>query len=78
MENVYFSMTLTFEDEAREKPEAKNFLELDHLSLPLLVTAELEVLSALDGDLDSVFASATFKTEDQLLGGLGLLTQDGL
>ena len=62
------------------KIEDKNekCLELDHLALPLLVTAELEVLSALDGDLDSVFASATFKTEDQLLGGLGLLTQDGL
>ena len=78
MENVYFSMTLTFEDEAREKPEAKNFLELDHLSLPLLVTAELEVLGALDRGLESVLAGAALQTEDQLLGGLGLgKTEEG-
>ena len=36
------------------------------------------MLGALDGALDSVLARATFQTEDQLLGGLGLLTQDGL
>ena len=53
-------------------------LKLDHLSLPLLVTSQLEVLGPLDGDLKSVLACAALQTKDQLLGGLGLLSQDGL
>ena len=50
----------------------KSFLELDHLSLPLLVTSQLEVLGPLDGALETVLAGVAFQTENQLLGGLGL------
>ena len=53
--------------------KSKDFnLKLDHLSLPLLVTSQLEVLGPFDGDLKSVLACSALKTKDQLLGGLGL------
>ena len=47
-------------------------LELDHLSLPLLVSSELEVLGALDGELVSLLALLALNAEHDLLGGLGL------
>jgi hypothetical protein len=36
----------------KQKSEEKAFLEQDNLSLPLLGTAELEELRALDGNLE--------------------------
>ena len=36
------------------------------------------MLGPLDGDLKSVLACAAHQIKDQLLGGLGLLSQDGL
>jgi len=53
-------------------------LELDHLSLPLLLSAQLEVLGALDRALVLPLADGALDPEDQLLGGLGLPPQDGL
>jgi len=53
-------------------------LELDHLSLPLLLTSQLEVLGPLDGALVLPLADGALHPEDQLLGGLGLPSQDGL
>jgi len=53
-------------------------LELDHLSLPPLVTSQLEVLGPLDWALPLSLALQALKTKDQLLGGLGLLPEDGL
>ena len=47
-------------------------LELDHLSLPPLVTSQLEVLGPLDWALPLSLALQALKTKDQLLGGLGL------
>ena len=53
-------------------------LELDHLSLALLVASQLEVLAALQGSLLAVLALCALHTQHNLLGGLGLLPEDGL
>ena len=53
-------------------------LELDHLTLPLLLPAKLEVLGPLDGHLVLPFAHRALHPQHQLLGGLGLLPQDWL
>merc|ERR1719384_3097825 len=53
-------------------------LELDHLSLALLFSSELEVLGSLDGTLVLPLAGGTLQPQHQLLRGLGLLSQDGL
>lgn len=47
-------------------------LELDHLSLPLLVTAQLEMFAALDGKLSLHLAFGALQLQHQLLGSLGL------
>lgn len=46
--------------------------------LLLLVTTELEVLATLEGNVRSVLALGALETENDLLGGLGLLVEDGL
>lgn len=46
--------------------------------LLLLLGTELEVLAALDGDLVELLAVVALELEDDLLGGLGLLAEDGL
>jgi hypothetical protein len=48
------------------------------LTLLLLVTAELEVLATLEGHLHLVLADGALETEDNLLGRLGLLVENGL
>merc|ERR1719445_1243245 len=53
-------------------------LELEHLSLLLLLASELEMLATLDGHLVLALAISALQTEDDLLGGLGLLSEDGL
>merc|ERR1719150_2082052 len=53
-------------------------LELDHLALALLLSAKLEVLGPLDGTLILPLAIRTLQPQNQLLGSLGLLPQDGL
>merc|ERR1719471_31770 len=53
-------------------------LELDHLSLALLLSSQLEMLGSLDGTLVLPLALSALQPQDQLLGGLGLLSQDGL
>jgi len=53
-------------------------LELDHLTLPLLFTSQLEVLGPLDGHLVLPLADRALHPEHQLLGGLCLLPQDRL
>lgn len=52
-------------------------LELDHLSLPLLVSSQLEVLGPLEGDLHAPLARRALHAEDDLLGGLGLEEGEG-
>merc|ERR1719219_1876328 len=52
-------------------------LELDHLSLALLLSAQLEVLRSLDWALVLPLALSALQPQHQLLGGLGLLPQDG-
>merc|ERR1712127_585551 len=47
-------------------------------TLGRLLLAELEVLAALDGVLLAVLALGALKTKGDLLGGLGLLAEDGL
>ena len=47
-------------------------LELDHLSLPLLVSSELKVLASLEGKLGLDSALVAFHLEYNLLGGLSL------
>lgn len=47
-------------------------LELDHLSLALLVTSQLEMLATLDGCLLAELAFGALHTQHNLLGGLGL------
>merc|ERR1719517_87319 len=53
-------------------------LELDHLSLPLLLSSQLEVFGSLDGHLVLPLADRALHPEHQLLGGLRLLPQNGL
>lgn len=52
--------------------------ELDHLSLALLVAADLEVLAALDGQLLAVLALGALHAQHNLLGRLGLFPEDWL
>jgi len=54
------------------------FLELEHLSLLLLLASQLEVLASFDGNLILSLAVGALQPEDDLLGGLGLLSEDGL
>merc|ERR1719432_627670 len=56
----------------------ENIVILDHNSLPLLLTTQLEVLGSLDSNLVLPLALGALNLEDQLLGGLGLTPQDGL
>jgi len=53
-------------------------LELKHLSLLLLLASQLEVLASFDGHLILSLAVRALQPEDDLLGGLGLLSEDGL
>ena len=41
-------------------------------NLPLLVTAQLEVLATLERDVVTVLAGGALQTQHDLLGGLGL------
>jgi hypothetical protein len=47
-------------------------LELNHLSLPLFVTSQFEVLAALKGNLFTELAFRAFHPQNNLFGGLGL------
>jgi hypothetical protein len=49
-----------------------NSLELNHLSLSLLVTAQLEMFAALQWSLLAVFAFSALHTQHDLFGCLGL------
>merc|ERR1711942_517975 len=53
-------------------------LELEHLALLLLLAYELEMLASFDDDLIFALAIRAFQSEDDLFGGLGLLSEDGL
>jgi hypothetical protein len=69
--------TVTRRVSKREKRLRKKG-EKSTLTLLLLVTAELKVLAALEGHLHLVLAHGALKTEDNLLGGLRLLVENGL
>jgi hypothetical protein len=53
-------------------------LEDESSTLGLLVTTKLEVLAALESELLLGLAGSALEAEDNLLGGLGLLVEDGL
>lgn len=53
-------------------------LELNHLTLLLLVTTQFEVLASLDGQLLLRPAAGAFHPEDDFLCGFGLFPEDGL
>merc|ERR1711978_849336 len=53
-------------------------LKLNHLALAFLLATKLEVLGSLDRRLVLPLADGALQLEHQLLGGLGLLPQDGL
>lgn len=53
-------------------------LENQSSTLGLLVTTQLEVLATLQGQLQLGLALRALETQDNLLGGLGLLVEDGL
>ena len=53
-------------------------LELDHLSLPLFVTAQLEVLATFQCRLLAVLAFRAFHTQHNLFSGFSLLPEDRL
>merc|ERR1712221_46738 len=59
-------------------PSSGAFLELEHLSLLLLLASQLEVLASFDGNLILSLAVDALQPEDDLFGGLGLLSEDGL
>jgi len=52
-------------------------LKLQHLALLLLLPTQLEMLAPFDGDLVLSLAISAFQPEHNLLGGLGLLPEDG-
>lgn len=54
----------------------KSSLELDHLTLALLVTSQFEMLATFQWSLLAVFAVGTFHTKHDFLGCLGLETKD--
>merc|ERR1711875_86537 len=66
------------EDGKAVSSSSSSTLELEHLSLLLLLASELEMLASLDGDLVLALAISALQSEDDLLGGLGLLSEDGL
>jgi len=53
-------------------------LELDHLSLALLVTAKFKMLAALQWGLLAVFAVGTLHSQHDFLRSFGLLSEDRL
>lgn len=63
-----------------EKLSEPNIKHLEHQSrtLRLLVTTQLEVLASLQGQLALGLALDALQSQDDLLGGLGLLVEDGL
>ncbi len=56
----------------QQKEQEQANLELNHLSLPLLVSSKFEVFAALKGDLLTDLAFRTLHPEHNLLGSLGL------
>merc|ERR1719477_455641 len=52
-------------------------LKLDHLSLSLLVSSQLEMFASLQSDLFSELALTTLHSQDNLLCGLGFLVMNG-
>merc|ERR1711942_277649 len=62
---------------SRSSFSSSSSLGLEHLAL-LLLASELEMLASLDGDLVLALAISALQSEDDLLGGLGLLSEDGL
>jgi hypothetical protein len=59
-------------------PEQTRRLENKSSTLGLLVTTKFEVLATLESELHLVLADSTLETQDNLLGGLGLLVENGL
>ena len=55
----------------QQKEQEQANLELNHLSLPLLVSSKFEVFAALKGDLLTDLAFRTLHPEHNLLGSLG-------
>lgn len=49
-------------------------LELNHLSLPLLISSQLKVLASLQSNLGTELAVSAFQPQDNLLGSLSLET----
>lgn len=62
----------------RKVQKNKQRLELQGLALLLLVTTQLEVLASLQSQLGLGLANNTLQSQDNLLGGLGLLVENGL
>ena len=56
----------------------KAHLEHQSSTLRLLLTTKLEVLAALQSQVRAVLAHRALETQDDLLGRLGLLLEDGL
>jgi hypothetical protein len=59
-------------------PEQKRHLENKSSTLGLLVTTKFKVLATLESHLHLVLADSALETQDNLLGSLGLLVEDGL
>ena len=72
-----FSIKRLSQKQPRRRLEMSN-LELEHLALLLLFSAEFEVLASLDGDLILALAVGALESEHDLLRRLGLLPEDGL
>ena len=56
--------------------KGKTRLEREGGTLGLLLTTELEVLASLEGQLGLGLAGRALETENDLLGGLGLLVEN--
>ena len=59
------------------KKASRQATSLKSTYLSLLVTAQLKVLAAFDGQLLPVFAGGALHTQHDLLGGFGLPTHKG-
>ena len=72
--NSILSISFSFNYDPKSFP---NFLEAD-TSLGLLITTKFEGLATLQNKLMLVLANSAFQTQDNLLGSLGFLVEDGL
>merc|ERR1719171_3318454 len=70
-------MTFNYEQRKGNVHVRLTRLELDHLSLSLLVSSKFEMFASFNGNLLTSFAFSAFHSQHNLFGGLSLLVENG-